>query len=178
MEEHPVTRLVLPLGRPPRPGQGRAGEGASATEAGADPVGQVFGVGVGDDQCRDLLGAVAADVGAYGVGHRAAGLGRGGQLVLPAVLGTQLLGRSRVASAEHSQRLLVGRVDLAAVDREPSRGDKALVGQPLDVVGDPAGADGLGLAGVAQHPYRPARAGVDRGQDGFDVTGRGLGDLV
>ena len=43
------------------------------------------------------------------------------------------------------------------------------MGQPLDVVGDPAGADGLGLAWVAQHPYRPARAGVDRGQDGFDL---------
>ena len=98
--------------------------------------------------------------------------------MLPAVLGTQLLGLSRVASAEQAQRLLVGRVDLAAVDREPGRRDKALVGEPLDVVGDPAGADGLGLAGVAQDPYRPARAGVDRGQDGFDFMGRGLGDLV
>ena len=84
---------------------------AGGREPGADPVGQVLGVGVGDDQCRDLLGPVAPDVGAYGVGHRAAGLARGGQLVLPAVLGAQLLGRNRVASAEQAQRLLVGRVD-------------------------------------------------------------------
>ena len=178
MEQHPVPGPVLPLAVHPGADHGRAGQRAGGRQAGADAVGQVLGVGVGDDQRRHLLGAVAADVGADGVGHRVAGLGRAGVLVLPALLGPQLLGRSRVAPAEQAQRLLVGRVDLAAVDREPGRGDKALGGQPLDVVGDPAGAHGLGLAGVAQHPYRPARAGVDRGQDGFDLAGRGLGDLV
>ena len=50
-----------------------------------------------------------------------------GVLVLPAVLGPQLLGRGRVASAEQAQRLPVGRVDLAAVHRQPGRGDTALV---------------------------------------------------
>ena len=98
--------------------------------------------------------------------------------MLPAVLGTQLLGRNRVALAEQAERLLVGPVELAAVDREPRRWDGAVSNEPFDVVGDPAGADGLGLAGVAQDPYRAARAGVDRGQDSFDLVRRGLGELV
>ena len=112
VEEHPVPGLVLPPGRPPRADQSRAGEGASSGEAGADPVCHVLGVSVRDDQCGDLLGAVAPDVGAYSVGHRAAGLAGRGQLVLPAVLGTQLLGCNSFASAEQAQRLLVGRVDV------------------------------------------------------------------
>ncbi len=52
------------------------------------------------------------------------------------------------------------------------------MGETFNVVGDTAGADGLGLAGVAQDPYRPARAGVDGGQEGFDLVRRGLGDFV
>ena len=44
--------------------------------------------------------------------------------------------------------------------------------------GGAAGAYRLGLAGVAQHPYRPARTSVHRGQDSVDLVGGGLGDLV
>ncbi len=118
VEEHPVAGSVLPLGRPPGADQDGAGESAGGSEVGAGRVDQVLGIGVRDDQCHHLLGAVAPDIGAHGGGHRAAGLGRSGQLVLPAELGPQPLGPSGVASAEPAQRLLVGRVDLAAVDRE------------------------------------------------------------
>ena len=46
------------------------------------------------------------------------------------------------------------------------------------MVGHPARADRLGLAGVAQDPQAPAWAGVDRGQHRLDFAGGGLGDLV
>ena len=74
--------------------------------------------------------------------------------------------------------MAVGGVDLAAVHRQPGRGDPARGGELLDVVGHPARPDRLGLAGVAQDPHAPARAGVDRGQDRLDFPGGGLGDLV
>ena len=126
----------------------------------------------------DLLGPVAPDVGAHCVGHGLrVSAGVASSCSQPCSV-RNAWDASRVALAEQAKRLLVGRVHLAAIDRQPGRGDEALVSEPFDVVGHPAGADGLGLAGVAQHPYRTARAGVHRGQDGFDFLRRGLGHLV
>ena len=70
-----------------------------------------------DDQGRHLRGAVALDIGANGGGHGGRGFARGGELVLPAVLAPQLLGRGSLALAQQAKRFLVVRVDLAAVDR-------------------------------------------------------------
>ena len=93
-----------------------------------------------------------------------------GVLVLPAVLGPQLLGRGGVArrsrpSASRSagstwRRLTVSRAEGIG----PSVASRSMWSASA------AGADRLGLAGVAQHPERPARAGGDRGQDRLDLA--------
>ena len=80
--------------------------------------------------------------------------------------------------AEQVEGVAVGDVDLAAVDREPGGRDQPGGGEAVQVVGDPAHPDRLGLAGVAQHPQAAPRAGIHRGQDGFDLAGGSLGDLV
>ena len=88
------------------------------------------------------------------------------------------LGTGSVALAEQAERLSVDRVALTSVHRQSRRWDGAVSSKPFDVIGHPTGPYGLGLTGVAQHPDRPARAGVHRGEDGFDLMSRGLGDLV
>ena len=125
------------------------------------------------------LGPVAVDVVADRLrpsprGSRPGWRARAPSRARPATAGTPAASprRSRPSASRSAGSTL------AAVHRQPGRGDRPCGGEPFDVVGHPAGADGLGLAGVAQHPERPARAGVHRGQDGLDFTGRGLGDLV
>ena len=67
------------------------GEGAGVGESAADPVGEVLGLGVGDDERDRGLGTEGEDVGGDRVGHRPPGvLGCGGG-VFPAVLAAQLL---------------------------------------------------------------------------------------
>ena len=178
MQEHPITGLVVTVACPSWAAHDLPIEGAGISEAGPDAVGEVFGVGVGHHQRRHRLRPIGVDVVADGRGHRLAGLARPGVLVLPAALGAQLLGPGRLPAAEQSQRLAIRDIELTAVHRQPGRGDTALLGEVFDVVGHPARADRLGLAGVAQHPQPPVGAGVDRGQNGLDFGGGGLGDLI
>lgn len=129
-------------------------------------------------QRRHRLRPGGVDVVVDGGGHGPAGVAWHGALVLPAVLSAQLLGSGHVASAEQAQGLAIRCIGLAAVQRQPGRGDPARAGELFDVVGHPARPDRLGLAGVAQDPHAPSGTGVDRGQDRLDLPGGGLGYLV
>ena len=137
------------------PGPARAGpvSGSTGGQVGADAVGQVLGVGVGDDQRRHLLGPVAPDVGAHGLGHRLRGSrpgwpARAPSPARPAIAWDAAASprRSRPSASRSAEstwrRLTVRRAE----------GMTPVCRQPLDVVGRPAGADWLGLARVAQHP--------------------------
>ncbi len=126
VQEHPVPGPVLPVGRPPRAGHGRAGEDAAGGQAGPDAVGQVLGVGVGHDQRRHLLGAVARRCRRRRrrpwPGGSAAGLACSCSQPCSA---RSCWDRGGVAPAEQVEGLPVGGVDLAAVDRQPGRRDNA-----------------------------------------------------
>ena len=178
MQKHPVPGPVLPVAAPSRSGHSGPAEPSAVGELVADAVGQILGVDVGHHQRRNLVGAVAGHVVAHGVDHGLTGPRGAGVLVLPALLGPDLLGSGWIPVAEQIEGVAVSGVHLAAIDGQPGRPDDPGGGQGFDVIGGPASANRLRLAGIAQHPYRPVRAGVHRGQDRLDLGGGGLRDLV
>ena len=115
--------LVVAVGCPPRTGDRRPGDGAGVGEAAADAIGEVFGLGVGDDEGDRVLGAVGDDVGGDGVGHRPSGVLGGGAGVFPSVVAAQLLRGERVAAAQEVEGVAVVGVDLAAVDGQLGGGN-------------------------------------------------------
>lgn len=92
----------------------------SPVQPGPDAVGQILGVNVGYHQRRHLLRAIAVDVGADSVRHRLAGVGRAGVLVLPPLLVPHFLRGAGITVTQQVEGRAVGRVDLAAVDRQAS----------------------------------------------------------
>ena len=72
-------------GSPTRPLECRAAELTAGGADGADPIGEVFAVGVADREDRDLLGAVSVGVRDCGVRERVACLERCRVFVFPAL---------------------------------------------------------------------------------------------
>ncbi len=83
--------------------------------------------------------------------------------MFPARLCADRLGVGRTALAQQVQGLAVDGVDLAAVSLRRAEGIRPPLRSPLQLVGEAAGLDGLGMAGVAQHPQLAAGT-VGRGR--------------
>jgi hypothetical protein len=70
VDEDTVAGGVVPLSRSPaRPGEFGTLDHGLGSESGADAVGEVFTVGVGDGEGDDLGRSVVGDVGRHGVGE-------------------------------------------------------------------------------------------------------------
>ena len=91
VEQHPIALLVVAIGCPSRTGDRGPGDRAGGGKAAADPVGEVFGLGVGHNEGDRSDGTVSKYVGSDGVGHRPAGVFGCGGGVFPSVLAAQLL---------------------------------------------------------------------------------------
>ncbi len=102
-------------GSPARTLECRAAELASGGADGADPIGEVFAVGVADREDRDLLGAVSVGVRDGCVRERVACLEWCRVFVFPALAASDRLALVDVAGAQAGQGALFGGVALAAV---------------------------------------------------------------
>ena len=144
-------------GSPARALERRAAELTAGGADGADPIGEVFAVGVADREDRDVLGAVSVGVCDCCVRERVASLEWCRVFVFPAVAASDRLALVDVAGAQSGQGALFGGVALAAVLDQGRPRDDTVGCEALDFGDQAAGGDRLGLVGrrrrtTAAHP--------------------------
>ncbi len=178
VEEDAIPGLIGPRSGPTRPLQGRPADHALGDQVGADAVGQGFAVGVGDGQDGHPVRPVHLQISQHGPGHGVQRLGAVGVVVFPAGPVAELLAGSDIPGPETAERVLFDGVGLAAIHRQLGRRHPSLSGLFGQAYCQPAGADRLGLEGIAHHPDLSARAGHGRGQHRLGVPVGQLGELV
>ncbi len=175
VDEDAVTGGVdARVGSPARSGRGRAAEFTARGAEGADPIREVFAVGVTDGEDGDVFGTDAVRVANGGFGERLAGVGGSGEFVFPTVCGADGAAGVDVAGAVVRQRCSFGGIVLASVLAERRGRDHAGAGEAFEFDDEAAGGDGLGLVGVAHTPQLRVPGRSNRGDDGGRVAGADL----
>jgi hypothetical protein len=111
------------------------------------------------------------NIGRHGLGHRPTGLFATSGAVLPAALLAKSLAHVDVASSIGDQGGALAGVGLTAVHRQGSGDHGGTIRVDGQVVGHAAGADRLGLLGIADEPDLSVRAPCDSGEDDVRFPG-------
>jgi hypothetical protein len=163
---------------PGGPGQLGAVDLAGRPEPAADPVGDVFAVGVGDREGGDAGGSVGGDVSNDGGGEGFAGGVRGAEIVLPAVSAADCLAGGHEAGPVDGEGVAFGGVELAAVLGQVRGGDVPVGAEAGEFGAEPAGSYRLGLVRVTQAPQGCFWCDGHGGEHDLGVGGGDLGHLV